>query len=97
MANEPSSSSTIHRLVTIVGPGGVGTTSLAIAAAGDELDRHPDGVWLVVLARLTNPTLLPAELARVLDLRISGRATRDVLVDVLRDRTLLLVLDTAST
>jgi predicted ATPase/class 3 adenylate cyclase len=45
-----------ERLVTLIGRGGVGKTSLALAAATEMLDQHPGGVWLVSLATVTSPT-----------------------------------------
>ena len=45
-----------NRLVTLTGPGGVGKTRLAIAAAGELVDAFPDGVWLVELAGHRQPT-----------------------------------------
>ncbi|PZS26227.1 MAG: LuxR family transcriptional regulator, partial [Pseudonocardiales bacterium] len=48
------------RLLTLTGTGGCGKTRLALQAAADAMDHHPDGVWWVELARLEDPTLLPA-------------------------------------
>jgi energy-coupling factor transporter ATP-binding protein EcfA2 len=43
------------RLVTLIGPGGVGKTRLAVAAAARRRDQHPGGVWLVELAGVSDP------------------------------------------
>src|SRR6202030_721006 len=55
-----------ERLVTIVGPGGIGKTTLALAAAEAMLSTFEDGVWFIDLAPLTDPRLVPRALATVL-------------------------------
>jgi non-specific serine/threonine protein kinase len=83
------------RLLTLVGPGGVGKSRLALEVARLQLGRHPDGVWLVDLAPLADPALLARTIASVLGV-IEGprRSLEAALAWVLRDRDLLLVLDT---
>ena len=82
------------RLLTLTGPGGVGKTRLAIAAARDVADDFPDGVGFVDLAPIANPDLVPPAIAGALGLRDMGnRSLHDRLLDVLADRRLLLVLD----
>ncbi len=81
------------RLVTITGPPGVGKTAVGIAAA--MRTNFADGAWLVTLDSLRDEDLLPHTIADAL--KVPDQLTRnrlEALVDELRDRRLLLVLDT---
>jgi predicted ATPase/class 3 adenylate cyclase len=83
-----------HRLVTFTGAGGTGKSRLSLQVAADLLDAYPDGVWLVELAPLTDPRLVPGAVADVLGLREeAGRPLLSTLTDVLRKKALLLILD----
>jgi predicted ATPase/transcriptional regulator with XRE-family HTH domain len=83
------------RLLTLIGPGGVGKTRLAVRAAADLTHAYTDGVAFVDLAPLSDARLVSATLARALGLQeTSGRSARDLLVQHLRPRQVLLVLDT---
>ena len=85
---------TIHRLVTVVGAGGLGKTRLAQAAAHTLRDVYADGAWLVELAPVSDPALLPAAVARALGFTLSGKkSAQDEVIDTLHNRVLLLVLD----
>ncbi len=82
------------RLLTLVGPGGVGKTRLAVAAAEALAPAYPDGVAFVDLAPLRDARLVPAAIARALELREGGgHSARELLLEQLRDRRVLLVLD----
>jgi predicted ATPase len=82
------------RLLTLLGPGGVGKTRLALAIAAGLQDVYPDGVAFVDLAPLREPGLVAATVADALQLPKSGaRSGREVLIEHLRDRQVLLVLD----
>jgi predicted ATPase len=85
------------RLLTLVGPGGVGKTRLALEAARHRRDRYQHGVHFVPLAAVASPDLLPAAVAESLgfmvDSQYSGFAAREQLLDFLRERDALLVLD----
>jgi predicted ATPase/DNA-binding CsgD family transcriptional regulator len=83
-----------QRLVTLVGAPGVGKTRLGLQIATGLLDRFPDGVWLVELAPLADPALVPQAVAGVLGVREQpGRTLTATLAGYLRQRRLLLVLD----
>lgn len=83
-----------YRLVTLTGAGGSGKTRLALHAAARELEHFPAGVWLVDLAPLTRPELLAERVAQALGITdTSGRPSTEVLLDALRARRLLLLLD----
>jgi hypothetical protein len=82
------------RLVTLTGPGGVGKTRLALQAARDAAVRFPDGVWLVELAALHDPDLVPGAVAGALGVQVGGNATAiDTLSRWLVHRSLLILLD----
>jgi non-specific serine/threonine protein kinase len=81
-------------LLTLVGAGGAGKTRLALEAAAGLLAEYPEGAWLVELAALADPSLVPQTVATVLGVREApGRALAESLTDHLRPKTLLLVLD----
>ncbi|MFJ9241434.1 LuxR C-terminal-related transcriptional regulator [Streptomyces sp. NPDC101776] len=83
------------RLVTLVGPGGVGKSRTALRAARAVADRFADGVRLVELSALHDPELVPPMLAGVLELpEQSGMTPLDAIVEHLRGRRMLIVLDT---
>ncbi|MDQ3932552.1 MAG: adenylate/guanylate cyclase domain-containing protein [Actinomycetota bacterium] len=82
------------RLVTLTGAGGSGKTRLALQVAADRVEQHPDGVWLVDLAGLSDPELVPqATLAALRAPEHAGRGVFEALSDFLVSRDLLLVVD----
>ena len=85
---------TTTRLVSLVGPGGVGKTRLALRAAGDLGRGFVDGAWLVELAEVRDAALVSNALLAALDLRDQA-VTKPfpILVAYLQDKRLLLVLD----
>jgi len=82
-----------QRLVTIVGPGGVGKTTVALAVAERMIADHEHGVWLIDLAPLGDPRLVPSAVATVLGLEVRTENALPGLVDGLRDKRMLLLLD----
>ena len=83
-----------HRLVTLLGTGGIGKSRLALQLAADVLEAHPDGVWFVELAPLDDGQRLPQAVASVLGVKEEpGRPLADALRQHVASRRLLLVLD----
>jgi predicted ATPase/DNA-binding CsgD family transcriptional regulator len=83
-----------NRLVTLTGPGGCGKTRLALEVSGGLVERFADGVRLVELAPLSDPTLVPQAVSTVLPVREErGRALVDTMRAHLEGAELLLVLD----
>ncbi|MFE7763554.1 ATP-binding protein [Streptomyces sp. NPDC057438] len=85
---------TAGRLLTLTGPGGVGKTRLAGHVAGEVARAFPDGVWLVPLAALSDEAFVPHAVNDALGVRNETvRPPLEILVDHLRERRLLIVLD----
>ena len=83
------------RLVTVTGAGGTGKTRMALRAAEELLDDFPQGMWLVELAAVADPTLVPEAVASTLGLREDpDRTVLQVLVDYLRSKHVMIILDT---
>jgi predicted ATPase/DNA-binding winged helix-turn-helix (wHTH) protein len=82
-----------HRLLTVVGPGGIGKTTVALAAAETLLTAHRDGVRFVNLAPIHDPQLVPSAVAAALGLTIHGETSAAGLIAYLRDKQMLIVLD----
>jgi transcriptional regulator with XRE-family HTH domain len=82
------------RLLTLLGPGGVGKTRLALRVAALERDRAPEGAVFVSLAGLRDPALVIPALTAALGIRHrSDRTASELLEQRLRDQRVLAVLD----
>jgi predicted ATPase/DNA-binding winged helix-turn-helix (wHTH) protein len=82
-----------RRFLTIVGPGGIGKTTVAVAVAEAVSAAHPDGVWFIALAPLPNPDLVPSAVSTMLGISPSGANPVSGLTAWLRDKRALIVLD----
>jgi predicted ATPase/class 3 adenylate cyclase len=82
------------RLVTLIGPGGIGKTRLAVQVAAELVDTFADGVWFVRLARLVDPGLVLPTIAQTLGLKERGsEPLAETLHAYVSEKRLLLVLD----
>ncbi|NUR85354.1 MAG: LuxR family transcriptional regulator [Nonomuraea sp.] len=83
------------RLVTVLGPGGVGKTRLALRTVAEVAAAYPGGVHLLELSGIRDPGLLPGALAARLGIpEDDNRTPMAAVVDYLRDSRALIVLDT---
>ncbi len=82
-----------HRLVTATGPGGVGKTRLALAAAADVFDEFEQGAVFVDLVKVTRPDMVFVAIAEAADVPETSGARHEALVASLADRPCLLLID----
>ena len=83
-----------HRLVTLTGAGGIGKTRVGVEVARHLLTSFVDGVWLVELGPLSDPSLVPVSVAVALKLALAdGAESPERVAAALGDKRLLLVLD----
>src|SRR5271155_2369569 len=92
--NEILDLSASHRLVTLAGAGGIGKTRLGFEVARHLLPRFADGVWVIELAPLSDPELVPVAVATALGLELaSGVVSPLSVANALRSKRIMLVLD----
>ena len=84
-----------YRLISLVGPGGIGKTRLAIEAARGQRDAFQDGVVFVPLEGVQTAADIPAAMAEALGITFTGSAEspRAEIIQILQDKQLLLVID----
>ncbi len=82
------------RLVTLIGPGGIGKTRLAIQAAAEEIERFAHGVYFIPLDSLSSAEFLVSAIAEALKFSFYSKEDEKVqLLNYLREKQLLLILD----
>ncbi len=82
------------RLVTLVGPGGIGKTRMALQIAADLIDSFPDGAFVVDLSSIREPTQVPQAILETLQVTQSAASSvADQLAEYLSKRRMILVLD----
>jgi predicted ATPase/class 3 adenylate cyclase len=83
-----------HRFVTLTGSGGTGKTRLSLQVATELIEKFDYGVWLVELAPLSDPELIPQTILSVIGVREQlGKTSLEVLKGYLHEKRLLIVLD----
>jgi predicted ATPase/DNA-binding winged helix-turn-helix (wHTH) protein len=82
-----------HRLVTLVGPGGVGKSRLAVVIALDAHEHHRDGTWLVELASIATTPVVDSVNGVLRVPEVAGKSGEDVLLAAIASKDMLLVLD----
>ena len=82
-----------HALVTIVGPGGIGKTSVALAVAAANEGAYPDGTYVIDLATIVNPELVASTMSEAIGIPVVSASPMPPLIARLRTRKVLLVID----
>lgn len=82
-----------QRFITLVGPGGIGKTTVALGVAEQLIGQYRDGIRLLDLAPINDPRLIGAHLATLLGLALHDDAAADSLAFFLREQQMLLVID----
>jgi len=82
------------RLLTLVGPGGIGKTRLSLQIAADVVQSFPDGVYFVALSAVRDPDLIASTVAQAIGVSVAGnRMPIDAVNEHLHDRKVLLIFD----
>jgi predicted ATPase/class 3 adenylate cyclase len=82
------------RLLTLLGPGGIGKTRLVVQVAAELMSDYPDGVWFVDLAPVSDARMVVQTVASTLGVKEeAGRSLTEVLLRYAVDRNMLLILD----
>ena len=84
---------TRQRFITLVGPGGIGKTTVALRVAEQLIGRYRDGIRLLDLAPINDPLMITTHLATLLDLSLHDADPMSGLTTFLRERQMLLVID----
>jgi predicted ATPase/DNA-binding winged helix-turn-helix (wHTH) protein len=82
-----------QRFITLAGPGGIGKTTVALCVAEQLIGHYRDGIRLLDLAPINDPSMITAHLATLLDLSLHDAEPMNGLATFLRERQMLLVID----
>ncbi|KAB0504631.1 ATP-binding protein [Pseudomonas moorei] len=82
-----------QRFITLVGPGGIGKTTVALRVAEQLIGRYRDGIRLLDLAPINDPSMITGHLATLLELSLHDAEPLNNLATFLRERQMLLVID----
>ncbi len=82
-----------YRIVTLSGAGGIGKTTLALHVARELLSDYPGGTWLVELASLSDPSLVPSTIASALGLKLGDANSGEAIARSIGTTKLLLLID----
>lgn len=82
-----------QRFITLVGPGGIGKTTVALSVAEQLIGRYRDGIRLLDLAPITDPLMITGHLAALLELSLHDGEPLSSLARFLRERQMLLLID----
>ncbi|QZP30643.1 ATP-binding protein [Pseudomonas sp. DR48] len=82
-----------QRFITLVGPGGIGKTTVALRVAEQLIGRYRDGIRLLDLAPISDPLMIGTHLATMLGLSLHDAEPASGLATYLRERQMLLVID----
>ncbi len=83
-----------HRLITLMGPGGIGKTRLAIQVASEKYMAFEHGTFFAALAALSSPDYILSTIADAISFRFQGSADiKTQLMDYLRDKEMLIIMD----
>lgn len=82
-----------QRFITLVGPGGIGKTTVALRVAEQLIGHYRDGIRLLDLAPVNDPLMITSHLAMLLDLALHDGEPMGSLASFLRERQMLLVID----
>lgn len=91
--DEITAAITRNRLTAMVGVGGVGKTSLAVAVGHAALDAFPDGVWFVDLIPISDADHVPLAIAKAAGLALGTGSALDQVARIIEQRQMLLVID----